>query len=133
LNFLARHVVDALPGSEAMDAHGEMIGTLNKSTGAPTGSTYFAVASNYSPTKNVLARIADLGLDAFFDMANDLVVPCEGSWKVAAHSTLVGGAQINFGPVRHPIASYADAAEDKGTETLSTTAMSAFGLIGLGM
>jgi hypothetical protein len=94
LNFLARHLVDALPGLEAMDMHGQMIGTLNGSTGAPAGSTYFALASNYSPTKNVLARIADLGLDAFFDVANDLVVPCEGSWKVSAHRTWIAGAQI---------------------------------------
>jgi len=94
LNFLAHHLVDKMPGLEAMDMHNEMLGTLNKSPGAPAGSTYFVMASNYSPTKNVLARIADLGMDAFFDTANDLVVPCEGSWKVSAHPAWVPGAQI---------------------------------------
>jgi hypothetical protein len=87
LSFLARHVLDALPGLEAMDADGPQIGTLQSSAGPPAGA-YSALISNYQPTGNLLLRFADLGMDAIFGTANDLVVPTEGAWE------RVGGACI---------------------------------------
>src|SRR5579871_4376502 len=93
LKFIARHVVDALPGLESMDEKGQQIATIQLPPGPPAG-VYSALVSNYQPTGNVAARILDLGIDGIFGVANDLVVPTEGGWKTDQHSTWVSGSQI---------------------------------------
>jgi hypothetical protein len=93
LNFMARHVVDALPGLDSMNMSGSQISALNAPPGPPPGP-YSALISNYQPTSNVLARILDLGMDGIFGMANDLVVPSEGAWKTDERNTWVPATQI---------------------------------------
>jgi hypothetical protein len=93
LNFIARHVVDALPGLDSMNSSGSQVATLNSSSAPPAGA-YSALISNYRPTGNVLARLFDLGMDGIFGMANDLVVPSEGAWQVDQRNMWVPGAQI---------------------------------------
>jgi hypothetical protein len=95
LTFIARHVVDALPGLESMDMEGPQIATLNKpSPQPPPPGAYSALISNYLPTGNVLARLADLGIDGIFGLANDLVVPSEGAWKTEDRTEWVTGTRI---------------------------------------
>jgi len=95
LTFIARHMVDALPGLESMDMAGAQIATLNKpSPQPPPPGAYSALVSNYHPTGNVLARLVDLGIDGIFGMANDLVVPSEGAWKTEDRTEWVAGPQI---------------------------------------
>ncbi|HEY4365054.1 MAG TPA: CHAT domain-containing protein [Bryobacteraceae bacterium] len=93
LNFLARHVVDSLPGLESMDDDGNQIKTLQKAPDPPAGA-YSALVSNYQPKGQLLKRLLDLGIDGIFGMANDLVVPTEGAWKTDLRPTWVAGAQI---------------------------------------
>ncbi len=93
LTFIARHVVDALPGLESMDTSGGQITTLN-GLPHPPANAYSAIASNYQPTGHLLARIFDLGVDSIFGMANDLVVPTEGAWKTDDHPAWVNTGQI---------------------------------------
>ena len=114
LNFVARHVRRcACPASEAMDDErrrpDQGLCSSNR-PGPPAGvDSISPLASKYSAdAETVLARIADLGLDAFFDSANDLVVPCEGSWKVSSHNTWVAGAQIGCFGLNLKSASAAD-------------------------
>lgn len=93
LTFIARHVVDALPGLESMDMSGKQISVLNSSPGPPSNA-YSTVCSNYQPQGALLARMLDLGIDGIFGMANDLVVPTTGAWKTDDHSSWVPGARI---------------------------------------
>ncbi len=93
LNFIARHILDVLPGLEAMNADGAEIKTLQLEPDPPAG-LYSTVISNYQPTQKLLARVLDLGIDGIFGMANDLVVPSEGAWKTDQQSAWVAGAQI---------------------------------------
>jgi len=47
----------------------------------------------------VLSQVLDAGIDKFFNTANDLVVPTEGSWLVDDSSTIVAAERIGcFGP-----------------------------------
>jgi len=93
LNFIARHVVDALPGLDSMNMTGTQIADLQAPPGPPP-DVYSALISNYRPTGNLLARLLDLGIDGIFGVANDLVVPSEGGWKTDQRPTWVAGAQI---------------------------------------
>jgi hypothetical protein len=94
LTFIARHVVDALPGLEAMDMSGDQISVLNTKSAAPPGTAYSAIISNHRPQGVLLARMLDLGIDGIFGMANDLVVPTTGAWKTEAHPSWVPGARV---------------------------------------
>jgi hypothetical protein len=94
LTFIARHVVDALPGLEAMDMSGDQISVLNTKSVAPPAAAYFAIISNHRPQGALLARMLDLGIDAIFGMANDLVVPTTGAWKTEAHPSWVPGTRV---------------------------------------
>jgi hypothetical protein len=55
---------------------------------APEG--FSALAANYEPDTAFWQRMADAGVDAFFQAANDLVVPTEGGWRLERD----GGADI---------------------------------------
>ncbi len=92
LIFIARHVVDALPGLEAMDMAGGPISVLNKSK-APE-SAYSAIISGHRPQGVLLNRMLDLGVDGIFGMANDLVVPTTGAWKTDDHASWIPGGRI---------------------------------------
>jgi hypothetical protein len=81
LSWVANHVLGALPGLAAMDPNGELILAL-QSPPSPEPTAYSALTSNFEPEKYILARTADAGVDAFFNSANDLVVPTEGGWHV---------------------------------------------------
>ena len=56
--------------------------------------------ANYNPTGNPVQRLLDVGIDQFFDSANDLVVPSEGGWRVdRSGATFIPGTRIGcFGP-----------------------------------
>ena len=49
---------------------------------------------------SILQRLLDLGIDQFFNTANDLVVPSEGGWRVdPSGGTFIPGTRIGcFGP-----------------------------------
>ena len=83
LKWLAGNVLANFPGLTAMEPDGEYLRGLQ---GAPADSRYHAVVSNFHPTDDWRARLADLGVDRFFKGANDLVVPTEGGWMTAADS-----------------------------------------------
>jgi len=79
--WLARHLSADIRGLHAMDMRGGPITELQRPPGPPAGA-YSALAANFEPDANLALRLADLGLDAFFASANDLVVPTEGGWRI---------------------------------------------------
>ena len=87
LSWLAQKLNKNLPGIQAMDAGGATIGDLAKVPGAP-GAEWSAVVADTTPPidKGLAARLADMGVDGFFQGSNDLVVPTEGGrqWEGAA-------------------------------------------------
>jgi hypothetical protein len=87
LSWLAQKLNKNLPGIQAMDAGGATIGDLAKVPGAP-GAEWSAVVADTTPPidKGLAARLADMGVDNFFQGSNDLVVPTEGGrqWEGAA-------------------------------------------------
>jgi len=99
LVWLARHASGDLPGLHSMDGAGEVIAELQSPPGPPA-DVYSALVANYNPTKDVLLRMLDTGIDQFFGSANDLVVPSEGGWRVAQPGkVLIPAARIGcYGP-----------------------------------
>jgi CHAT domain-containing protein len=99
LVWLARHASGDLPGLHSMDGAGELIAELQSPPGPPA-DVYSALVSNYNPTKEVLLRMLDTGIDQFFGSSNDLVVPSEGGWRVAQPGkVLIPAARIGcYGP-----------------------------------
>ena len=94
LGWIAHHIVGALPGLAAMDSAGAGIADLEHSGYALTDA-YSALAANFEPDRNLLARLADAGVDVFFGSANDLVVPSEGGWRRAPGAApLIPGDRI---------------------------------------
>lgn len=94
LGWIAHHIVGALPGLAAMDSTGTEIANLEHSGSAPADA-YSALAANFDPDRNLLARMADAGVDVFFGSANDLVVPSEGGWRRAPGAApLIPGDRI---------------------------------------
>ncbi len=83
LKWSAANLLGNFPGLTAMEPSGDYLRGLQ---GAPVGSLYHAVVSNFHPTESLAHRLADLGVDRFFNGANDLVVPTEGGWMTAADS-----------------------------------------------
>jgi len=94
LAWLAYRAAGSLPGLAAMDSNGAVIAALQAAPNPPA-SVYAALVANYEPDRGVLQRMADLGVDLFFNTANDLVVPTEGGWRVDPGSgPLIPGARI---------------------------------------
>ena len=79
--WIAQRAAGGLPGIASMDTAGEMIVDL-QGPPLPPASAYSALASNFTPSGNILERMADVGVDAFFGSANDLVVPSAGGWLI---------------------------------------------------
>lgn len=79
LVWMAARLAGDLPGLASMDAAGETIAALQE-TGALEAGSYAALGANFHPTESIFQRLLDAGVDAFFQGANDLVVPAEGSW-----------------------------------------------------
>jgi hypothetical protein len=79
--WIAQRAAGGLPGIASMDASGEMVTEL-QGPPLPPASVYSALVSNFTPTENIMERMADVGVDAFFGVANDLVVPSAGGWLI---------------------------------------------------
>jgi CHAT domain-containing protein len=99
LEWMAKHASGDLPGLHAMDGDGDLIRELQSPPGPPADK-YSVLTSNYTPSGSVLNRLLDVGLDQFFNTANDLVVPSEGGWRVdPSGGRFIPGARIGcFGP-----------------------------------
>ncbi len=100
ITWIAAKAVDAAPGLESMDAGGEQIAELQEppSVGA---DMYSALIANFTPDRNLALKLLDVGIDAFFAGANDLVVPTDGGWRVdpTASAPLVPPERVCcFGP-----------------------------------
>jgi hypothetical protein len=103
LLWLAKHVTGDLPGLASMDGDGETIANL-QGAGGPAEGQYWTLGANFHPDARWWQRLVDAGVDRFFDGANDLVVPAEGSWLidgpgavVPAHRIACFGAGGNLG------------------------------------
>lgn len=98
ITWLAKHVLADLPGLASMDENGRVIGDLQTVSG-PVSGTYCALAANHEPDDGLWKRLVDAGIDAFFQGANDMVVPSEGSWVVDAPGSVIPSERIGcFGP-----------------------------------
>jgi hypothetical protein len=99
LKWLAQAASQALPGIASMNPKGEVIRDLQDSP-APPVRAYWAITTNHEPDETLLSRAADLGIDAFFAEANDMVVPTAGGWRVddEAAPTIPAGQIVCFGP-----------------------------------
>ncbi|HEX6943898.1 MAG TPA: hypothetical protein VF128_13290, partial [Gemmatimonadaceae bacterium] len=99
LKWLARATTEKLPGLASMNPNGDVIAALQDDPGPPANA-YWTVAANHEPTDTLLQRAADVGLDALFARANDMVVPTAGSWRVSpAQPAVIPALQIAcFGP-----------------------------------
>jgi len=99
LVWIAKHASGDLPGIHSMDGDGDLIRELQSPPGPPA-DRYSVLAANYSPSGSVLTRLLDMGIDQFFNTANDLVVPSEGGWRVdPSGGSFVPGSRIGcFGP-----------------------------------
>lgn len=101
LSWLAQGLNNNLPGIQAMDANGETIQQLAQIPLTSNDEWYGLVADTRVPAKNGLAaRLADMGVDAFFDGPNDLVVPTEGGaqWG-ASPAVVIPAARVGrYGP-----------------------------------
>ena len=80
LVWLARRAVGSLTGLASMDPNGADIARIQEGP-PPSRAVYSALAANFEPA-SLLPRLLDAGLDGFFQSANDLVVPSEGSWLI---------------------------------------------------
>ena len=81
LVWMAKRATGELPGVASMDRNGAAIREL-QAPPAPDHERYSALVANYHPEETIWARLADVGVDGFFGMANDLVVPSEGGWRI---------------------------------------------------
>ena len=84
--WLARHASGNLPGIGSMNSAGGLIGELQSPPG-PAADSYSALVSNFAPDQAIWRRMLDVGLDGFFGLANDLVVPTAGGWRVDKDGT----------------------------------------------
>ena len=99
LVWIAKHASGSLPGIHSMDGDGDLIRKLHSPPGPPA-NCYSVLSANYSPTGSVLQRLLGMGIDQFFNTANDLVVPSEGGWRVdRSGGAFIPGSRIGcFGP-----------------------------------
>ncbi len=86
LVWLAARASAGCPGLHAMDTAGPLVAELQCPPGPPP-QAYSALVANYHPDAGVAARMLDVGIDAFFGCANDLVTPTEGGWRVDRDGT----------------------------------------------
>lgn len=109
--WLARHASGNFAGIGSMNGAGPLISDLQLPPGPPSAA-YSALASNYAPDKALWTRMLDVGIDGFFGVANDLVVPTAGGWHVDKDGTAyipaarigcfgVGGNLSGAQPVHH--------------------------------
>ena len=101
--WLANRASGGIPGLGAMDAASDELARLQGPPGPPRGR-YSALVANYRPDENLLAIALDVGVDAFFATANDLVVPTEGGWRTGSgcRRRRTGGADWQLRPGRQP-------------------------------
>jgi hypothetical protein len=100
LKWFASNVLGNCSGLVAMDPQSDYIDALQGPPEAPVGTFYYALVSNFHPPRDWWARLSDMGVDAFYGGANDLVVPTEGGWK-SSHATdewIAGDRVACFGP-----------------------------------
>lgn len=100
LKWIAGLVGDEIPGLASMNMNGDQIRRLEERQ-PPGAQGWQALVSNYHPGKaeKWWLRLLDAGIDRFFQVANDLVVPTEGGWKLHGSSTIISAAHIGcFGP-----------------------------------
>lgn len=96
--WLAKHVMGDLPGLASMDRMGSTIEQLQVANG-PLSGAYWSLAANHHPDDGVWHRLLDAGIDGFFEGANDMVVPAEGSWVVDEPGAVIPAERIGcFGP-----------------------------------
>ncbi|MBL8002300.1 MAG: CHAT domain-containing protein [Flavobacteriales bacterium] len=96
--WLARHVTVDLPGLASMNEQGEVIAALQGAQ-TPGSGSYWSIGANYHPDQRLWQRLIDAGVDGFFQGANDLVVPAEGSWRVDGSGVVIPAERIGcFGP-----------------------------------
>lgn len=98
--WIASHVTRSAPGLESMNKTGEIIEAIQASPSPPSG-VYSALAVNHIPEPSLSQKLLDLGADAFFGGANDLVVPTEGGWRIdtGAAAPVIPADRIGcFGP-----------------------------------
>ena len=97
--WLASHLAGDVPGLRSMDSAGELVADLQSPPGPPANA-YSALVSNFHADDDILQRALDVGVDAFFATANDLVVPSEGGWRIDRDgSPYIPGTRIGcFGP-----------------------------------
>ncbi len=84
LSWVAQHATGDLPGLASMDGNGTVVSTL---AGVPAADAaaegWYAITADYAPRNaGMIARLADMGVDRFFQVPNDLVVPTVGSWRL---------------------------------------------------
>ncbi len=97
LAWIARRTAGELVGLAAMNPDGESIRLLQAAS-SYVGKPYSALVANFEPTGSLAARLLDAGLEAFFDSANDLVVPTEGGWRVDRPPGISSRSIGCFGP-----------------------------------
>ncbi len=98
ITWFAKVGVNAAEGLDSMNQRGEQIRELQLPP-SPDRGHYSALISNFEPGRRLWARALDLGLDAFFDTANDLVVPAAGGWRIDGLLENIPAGQIGaFGP-----------------------------------
>ncbi|MBL9132783.1 MAG: alpha/beta hydrolase, partial [Verrucomicrobiaceae bacterium] len=100
LNWIAEVVAEEIPGLASMNQDGRQIEQI-ESSAAPITSRWHALVANWHPDRSsaLWKRLADAGVDRFFQGANDLVVPSEGGWRLHGRADLIPAAHIGcFGP-----------------------------------
>jgi hypothetical protein len=93
LTWIAGRVGEDIPGLAAMNMDGEFISTLQQASGTAAGE-WSALTANFHPDRSFWLRLADAGLDRFFEGANDLVVPSEGGWQIDRRMQSIPAARI---------------------------------------
>lgn len=93
LSWLAQRIV-SVPGLASMDMNGPVVTSLRR-VAVPPGAEWYALAANFAPAQDDLAlRLADMGVDGFFESANDLVVPTEGGWLLNAPAVAIPANRV---------------------------------------
>lgn len=98
ITWFAKFGVKAAEGLEAMNMSGDQIRVLQSPPG-PGAGQYSTLSSNFEPDSSIWARALDLGMDWFFEGANDLVVPTAGAYRVDRTLANIPAEQIGvYGP-----------------------------------
>jgi len=98
ITWFVKFGVKAAEGLDSMNMTGDQIRTLQNAPALAAGR-YSAITSNFTPDSTLWARALDLGMDWFFDGANDLVVPTTGGYRVDRSLAHIPPEQIGvYGP-----------------------------------